>query len=76
MAQHENKQCPRCRDTFECKCGSIELCQCSSVSLMEEHHDYIRSLYDDCLCASCLVELRRKYNIEMYETRINALMTR
>jgi hypothetical protein len=65
MALHEHKLCPRCNDTFECKCGSIQLCQCHNVALEDFHQDYIRSLYDDCLCASCLTELRRKYNLEL-----------
>lgn len=76
MAEHEQKQCPRCMDSFECKSGSIELCQCSNIVMIDAHHEYIRSLYDDCLCASCLVELRRKYNIEMHEEKISALIMR
>lgn len=76
MAAHEQKQCPRCKDSFECKCGSIALCQCHSVALTDFHHEYIHSLYNDCLCASCLTELRRKYNLEVYDVKISALTLR
>ncbi|MBI3188485.1 MAG: cysteine-rich CWC family protein [Gammaproteobacteria bacterium] len=63
MASHEQKQCPRCHSTFECKSGSIELCQCNQVLLTDAHRDYIHSLYDACLCASCLAALRSIDNV-------------
>jgi hypothetical protein len=62
MATHEQKQCPRCKQNFECKCGSITLCQCRSVALNSAHQDYINSHYNDCLCATCLIALRDQYN--------------
>lgn len=76
MAEHEQKQCPRCLDSFECKTGSITLCQCHSVALTDDHHEYIHSQYNDCLCSSCLTELRRKFNLEIYESKISALVMR
>ena len=76
MASHEEKQCPRCNEVFECKSGTIERCQCHSIGLADFHHDYIHSLYVDCLCAACLTELRRQYNIEVYERKISALTMR
>ena len=76
MQKHEQKQCPRCKENFECKTGSIELCQCQSVKLTEQHLEYIQSRYDDCLCASCLIELRREYNIGLFEEKINTLLIR
>ena len=76
MAEHEQKQCPRCLDTFECKTGSINLCQCNLIALTDEHHEYILSQFNDCLCTACLTELRRKFNIEMYEEKISALVMR
>ena len=49
--------------SFECKSGSIELCQCNSVVLAEYHQEYIHALYDECLCTSCLAILRHQYDM-------------
>ncbi len=59
MTQHESKCCPRCNRDFECKCGSISLCQCSSVLISENLYDQLREHYRDCLCANCLRELKQ-----------------
>ena len=59
MPAHEIKTCPRCQRDFECRTGSIELCQCQTVTLDERHLNYISAHYEDCLCADCLLELRR-----------------
>lgn len=58
MSLHESKYCPRCHSTFECKSGSILLCQCSRVILNEREQTYLNQNYDDCLCASCLKEIK------------------
>lgn len=73
MPKHEHKTCPRCQSEFECKTGTIEQCQCQTVELTEEHLDYIQARYDDCLCAACLVALRREYNLQASEQPICAL---
>ncbi len=62
MPQHENKRCPRCATEFECKTGSILLCQCSKVEMTAEQLEYSNTKYDDCLCLSCLIDLRTEYN--------------
>jgi len=71
MAKHEIKQCPRCHNDFECKTGSIDLCQCQSVSLDESQTSYIADRYDDCLCASCLEALRSEYNLIAFRQRLS-----
>ncbi|MGD8999072.1 MAG: cysteine-rich CWC family protein [Granulosicoccaceae bacterium] len=58
MARHENKACPRCGRLFECKAGSVLLCQCAEVELQQRHYDFIATRYSDCLCAECLRALR------------------
>jgi len=58
MVLHEDKQCPRCRKLFECKCGSITLCHCSESHLTSEILEALRLRYDDCLCAACLQEIQ------------------
>jgi hypothetical protein len=61
MCMHEEKICPRCGNGFECKLGSITECQCSGISLNDEERAFIEERYDDCLCRSCLVELKSRY---------------
>jgi len=56
-AKHELTHCPRCGDLFECKSGSITLCQCQTVALSERQLDFVAARFDDCLCAACLQAL-------------------
>ena len=70
MPQHEKKQCPRCNNGFECKTGSILLCQCSKIELTAEQLEYCNTQYDDCLCLSCLKELRTEYNTLAHSEKI------
>ena len=74
MPLHEDKNCPRCRQPFECKVGSILLCQCSSVLLTEAERTYIHARYTDCLCASCMIDLRKEHNVQQFEHRLSRLM--
>ena len=62
MPSHDEKQCPRCNNLFECKSGSVLLCQCQTVTLTEKQLEYIASRYQDCLCAKCLMDIRVEYN--------------
>ena len=70
LPKHETKDCPRCNKEFECKSGSILLCQCQTVVLSPEQLEYIANQYDDCLCAKCLVEVRAEYNQLQHEQKI------
>ncbi len=70
MPHHEEKICPRCQARFECKVGSINLCQCQTVRLTDEERAYIQSRFDDCLCANCLLELKREYNQRQFEEKV------
>ena len=36
MCKHEEKPCPRCRQTFECKPGDVVHCQCYGIMLSTE----------------------------------------
>jgi len=74
MLKHETKNCPRCQQTFECRCGDIIHCQCESVDLKQQHHDYISTQYDDCLCANCLKQLRSEYNTNQFKQKIKELI--
>ncbi|MGR8930639.1 MAG: cysteine-rich CWC family protein [Gammaproteobacteria bacterium] len=55
--KHEAKHCPRCRRQFVCKVNRIHRCDCSNVCLSLETIEYIRQVYDECLCSVCLKEL-------------------
>jgi hypothetical protein len=74
MLKHEEKICPRCSKKFECKVGSILLCQCTTVKLSEVEKDYISEKYSDCLCADCMKELRAEYHNKKLKNKIKKLL--
>jgi len=77
MPNHETKQCPRCEGGFECKSGSVLLCQCSNIELTTEQLEYINTQYSDCLCIACLHDLRSEFNTLSYTKNIqNRLLGR
>ncbi|MFY0254016.1 cysteine-rich CWC family protein [Chitinophaga sp. 30R24] len=61
MASHETITCPRCKQTFECRVGTILRCQCQNVVLTDEERTFIRQQYNECLCANCLRQLKIAY---------------
>ncbi|MGH8645810.1 MAG: cysteine-rich CWC family protein [Gammaproteobacteria bacterium] len=61
MPKHENKICPRCGTLFECKLGSITVCQCRDIEMSELLEFLIQSRYDDCLCIQCLRKLKDEF---------------
>jgi len=67
MPKHEEINCQRCGTPFECKMGSILLCQCQQVHLSEEESYYVNFKYDDCLCTTCLTQLQQEYRQKMKE---------
>jgi len=77
MPKHEKKQCPRCSAEFECKTGSVLLCQCSKIEMSAEQLEYTNTKYSDCLCLSCLTDLRTEYNNLSHNKKIqNVLLGR
>ncbi|WP_091102061.1 cysteine-rich CWC family protein [Paenimyroides marinum] len=74
MAQHEEKYCPRCKTVFECKVGSILLCQCSEVKLNSEERDFINEQFDDCLCANCMKELKAEYHNQKFQNKLKRIL--
>lgn len=75
-SKHETKRCPRCDAEFECKSGSILLCQCQTIYLSAEQTDFISEQFDDCLCVSCLQALRSEYNTRQHEQATSRLRSR
>ncbi|MDH5445047.1 MAG: cysteine-rich CWC family protein [Gammaproteobacteria bacterium] len=74
--KHETKHCQRCNREFECKSGSILLCQCQTVVLSPEQLDYIATRFSDCLCARCLVAVRGEFNALQHEEKIKQFSMR
>ncbi|MEM0953421.1 MAG: cysteine-rich CWC family protein [Pseudomonadota bacterium] len=62
MPRHEQIQCPRCGQEFECKLGSITICHCSEVKLSAEQRSYIAERWDRCLCHTCLLEIKALFD--------------
>jgi hypothetical protein len=61
MCMHEDKYCPRCSKPFECKVGNITQCQCYGVQLAVEERAYIDSLFTDCVCRACLLQMKNDF---------------
>ncbi len=69
MLRLDEKYCPRCRAVFQCKAGSISLCQCAAIELTIEEQNYIGGKFEDCLCASCINELKTEYRHNISKMR-------
>lgn len=74
MIKHEIKYCPRCETAFECKVGSILLCQCTAVRLEDDERDYINSQYDECLCADCMKILKSEYHNQRFQDKLKSIL--
>jgi len=72
--KHETKSCPRCEASFECKSGSILLCQCQTVILNADQIEYMNMHYEDCLCARCLLEVRTECNCMQHTDKLNKII--
>ncbi len=72
--KHEEKYCPRCKNAFECKAGSIMLCQCMEVRLDDEERSYISSHYEDCLCAQCMRELKSEFHRRKFQDKLKSIL--
>lgn len=73
--KHEQMACGRCGTVYECKVGSINLCQCMAVQLTEDQRQYIGSIFSGCLCANCLLALRTEYNVNQHQEQLDELLT-
>jgi hypothetical protein len=74
MAQHEVKHCPRCNAPFECKVGSILLCQCHGLAFSDTEWDYIRLTYTDCLCRNCLQVIKHEISSTAVKQKMQAIL--
>ncbi len=63
MCPHENKNCPRCNQVFECRAGNVLQCMCYGISFTAEEIAFMEKAYADCLCMDCLQELKRYFSL-------------
>ena len=73
MCRHEEKHCPRCGIAFECKTGNITQCQCYGIKLNNEEQQWIGKQFTDCLCFSCINNLRAQYNTAKFFVQLKKL---
>ncbi|MEJ0103192.1 MAG: cysteine-rich CWC family protein [Bacteroidota bacterium] len=73
MCRHEQKYCPRCNDRFECKAGSILICQCINVALSEDERNYMQEKFCDCLCGNCLKEIKAEYHRQLFKEKLRKI---
>ncbi|WP_460978476.1 cysteine-rich CWC family protein [Spirosoma knui] len=74
IPKHDHVACPRCQRIFECKVGSINLCQCQSIRLTDAQQQYVSSMYQGCLCSDCLLTVRTEYNQMIHQQNLNRLL--
>jgi hypothetical protein len=43
------------------------------VQLNEQERDYMRSRYDDCLCASCMKAVKAEYHQVLFKEKVNRI---
>jgi len=74
LSKHEIQCCPRCKSSFECKVGSILLCQCTTVELNDEERDFIHRKYDECLCSACMKSLKSEYHNQLFQSKLKSIL--
>ncbi len=53
------KNCPYCKQEFECKNDDILNCDCTWIPLSPETRQFIAKHFDDCLCVNCLKKIEK-----------------
>ena len=74
MCKHEEKNCPRCNSSFECKVGDIANCQCNTIKLSDKERDYIAAQFSDCLCAACMAAMKTAYHQLQQQLQLNIFL--
>lgn len=64
-----NADCVRCGIRITCLPNDINHCDCNKVNLTSEEYRYINSLYQNCVCNSCLEELKNEYHSKHHFNR-------
>jgi hypothetical protein len=74
MCKHEEKYCPRCGSSFECKVGDIIQCQCYGIKFTDAEKDFIGNKFTDCLCADCMKAMKSEYSILQWELQLKVFL--
>ena len=56
------KKCNRCGALFVCTPEDVTACHCSKVDLTFEETRYIAGRFGECLCHTCLLELKQQHH--------------
>ena len=64
------KTCPRCNTAFECRHANLIDCHCVTIPLDTLQLEYIGNNYADCLCHSCLQDIKDNF----YAIGVNPIM--
>ena len=72
--KHVPEICPRCGGEFLCCPNKGWDCGCGEIKLSQKHREYMASLYDSCLCNSCLQQLRDEYDGKVMHVRLPDVM--
>lgn len=68
--------CPRCAKKFECRPNDISSCDCSKIDLSKEEYRFVSARFRDCVCNSCLMELKEEYIKSSTYTRAKTFIDR
>ena len=55
------KTCPRCNAAFECRHTNLIDCHCVTITLDTLQLEYVGNNYTDCLCHSCLQDIKDSF---------------
>lgn len=59
--KYQTEACPRCGSGFICKPNNIGSCACGEISISKDEQKFISARFLDCLCNTCLKELKYEY---------------
>ncbi len=62
LSDRPDKNCVRCNTTFICKPEAIDECDCRKIELSFKETQFIAAVYNECVCNSCLLELKKEFH--------------
>ncbi len=57
------KVCPRCYKSFLCRNDQILECWCLNEPINSDLRKFLADNFTDCLCAICILDLRKRLEI-------------
>ena len=62
MTKGRERKCPKCNNAFICTPDDILNCKCSTITLNKLETEYLKGLFNDCICSQCLLEIKSAFN--------------